>query len=878
MKVPTLQSNRVAEQQGALGYAQVPSNLGDGYRALAGGLRQLGGAISQYEASANALAKDREEKTKRFDALTALNDFELEGDVTQTEMKRQSDPSGKNFAKDASALWDKRAEDFISKRIPPDLQEEFKYRLSENRQRVLRDAYDFEYKSGDAWFRKGIEEQLNKARTAIAADPDKLAEWQTKMDEVINAADLSQIEKDDLRDKVHVGLVATEYFQQVKRQALKTNEAGVTDFSNEFEATKALIRKEEAFAPNSYYDTNAERIGFGSDTITRGGKQYTVRKGDKVTREEAEADLEYRLQQREGAAVRRQLKDEWQSLPNNVKAALYSVGYNYGSLPSTVVKAVKTGDVETIAQSIESLSANKSRRKREANIVRGSASIDLDEKYANIPFDDRVQIRNAAEREARQEYNENQKLLTAQLETQRNDLFVGLFDGTKNETDIQRARDDGLLTDIDHITKAQNILDKRNEQVNLTSGFNDILTRGIFDPTDDDQKKMYNAWIGPDGVNKLISGDKEYFNQVIKPTYERVGALATDVAGAFQGMMRSGDQRTRMFALDALSQLQDSNPTAFAAQVPDALQKQVDYWDARKGLVTDPQELLRNLDGGTTQEERQRRLSLRKDAEGILAKREAGVPAIDEIMTEVVGEFDNAWFSDPLTSGVPQRRLAMQQEFQTLFVDAYEMYGTVDESKAAAIKTMKQSWGVSPVGRGVVMKYGVDKAGYPRDANGTYDWIDKEVRVDFKLDADTEYELVSDEKTRQEFEAFRQGKSSQPPSYRVMTQDKNGVWRDASDDLSSPDRVFFKKTEEMIKKDVEELDKRNEVYNLTTRQAEIIQMRNALDRAKPGAQLPQEVLDEEKDIQERLDLLNKQPEPFETPEELPSMDIMGNPF
>lgn len=871
MKVPTLQSNRVAESQGQLAYSQVPSNLGQGWNALAGGLRSLGGALTQFEGQ----IKERDEKTNRFNALTALNDFESETNLQQTELKRNADPSGKDFAKTASELYDKRAEDFLGSKIPQDLREEFRYRLSENRQRTLNDAYDFQYKAGDAWFRKGIDEQLNKARTAISADPASLPEWQTKMDEVIAATDLSEIEKADLREKVHISMVGTEYYETVKKATLDAQDAGVPNFDNDLDAAKALIRKEENFAPGTYWDVNAHRAGYGSDTITRDGKHIPVKKGDKITREEAEADLEYRLQEREGAAVRKQLGDKWNGLPNNVKAALYSVGYNYGSLPSNVAKAARSGDMEALAAEVEGLGANKTRRSREAAIIRGSRSIDLSEKYAAIPFDDRVKIRDAAEREAKSEYTDQLKLLNAQQKEQRDTLYTGLYDGTKNELDIAAARETGLLSSYDQIAKADKILKKRTEEIDLSTGFTEKFLKGNtpYDPTDKDNKKMYNSYIGPQGLNKLASADKDYFSNTVMPAFEQVGAMAPDVAGLLQGMMRSGTSKYRLFALDALSQLQDANPTAFSAQVPDALEKQVDYWDARKGLVPDQEDLLRNLDGGQTQEERQRRLALRQEAEAIITKREDGVPKIDEVMKDVLGTFDQAWFSDPEFSGNPERKAAMYDEFKTLFVDSYELYGTPEEAQAAAVKTMKKTWGVAPVGAGVVMKYGPDKVGYRPGPDGSYSWIDNQLRTEFKLGTDSTYELVSDDTTRQEMELFNQGKIDHPPSYMVMTQDANGVWRALGDD-GAADRIYFKKPPELMQQEANELDVRNEVYNMQSRIAEITQMKMALDRAKPGEELPKELLDEEKDLNEKIQVLQK---PAEAPESDPSVDAMGNP-
>lgn len=137
---------------------------------------------------------------------------------------------------------------------------------------------------------------------------------------------------------------------------------------------KGLLRHEEGFRETPYWDVNAWRIGYGSDTVTGAdGRSVKVTPGMKITREDAERDLDYRLTSREGAQVRKQLGGLWDGLSPNVQAALYSVGYNYGSLPDEVVDAVKTGDLGKVAATVGGLDSNKERRGREAAMISGGS-------------------------------------------------------------------------------------------------------------------------------------------------------------------------------------------------------------------------------------------------------------------------------------------------------------------------------------------------------------------------------------------------------------------------------------------------------------------------------------------------------------------------
>lgn len=142
------------------------------------------------------------------------------------------------------------------------------------------------------------------------------------------------------------------------------------------EQAKSLLRDEEGFRDTPYYDVNAHRVGYGSDTVTLAdGRAVRVTPGMKISRADAERDLDYRLSAREGANARRQIGSQFEQLPANVQAGLYSVAYNYGSLPDTVLAAARTGNTGAIADAVAALPANSKRRQREAALIRGGGGV-----------------------------------------------------------------------------------------------------------------------------------------------------------------------------------------------------------------------------------------------------------------------------------------------------------------------------------------------------------------------------------------------------------------------------------------------------------------------------------------------------------------------
>ncbi|HZH50258.1 MAG TPA: hypothetical protein VEZ16_00100 [Microvirga sp.] len=143
----------------------------------------------------------------------------------------------------------------------------------------------------------------------------------------------------------------------------------------------AVIREFEGFRSSPYWDVNAHRVGYGSDTITRAdGTVVRVTPSMTVSREDAERDLTRRIGEFQ-QGIRQEIgEDAWNSLTPNAQTALTSVAYNYGSLPDRVARVIReTTDTEAIARAIEGLKrdndgVNAGRRQREADIVRGAVS------------------------------------------------------------------------------------------------------------------------------------------------------------------------------------------------------------------------------------------------------------------------------------------------------------------------------------------------------------------------------------------------------------------------------------------------------------------------------------------------------------------------
>jgi GH24 family phage-related lysozyme (muramidase) len=154
------------------------------------------------------------------------------------------------------------------------------------------------------------------------------------------------------------------------------NFTSVNNKIEENDLTFQTIAKFELFIPKAYWDVNAYRVGYGSDTITKSnGKIYKVLKTSIVNKEEATLDLKRRIKEFQATVIKQIGRNIWNSFGESTKAALTSVAYNYGSLPKNIVAACKTRNLKLIANSIKDRAVdnkgiNKHRRLKEANMIK----------------------------------------------------------------------------------------------------------------------------------------------------------------------------------------------------------------------------------------------------------------------------------------------------------------------------------------------------------------------------------------------------------------------------------------------------------------------------------------------------------------------------
>lgn len=131
-----------------------------------------------------------------------------------------------------------------------------------------------------------------------------------------------------------------------------------------------FIIDSEGFRSEAYQDGKYYSIGYGFN-----GPQY--KKGDTMTKEEADAELDRQLKTRENKYKQR-FGSKWSNLTDNQRIALISYGYNTGDnniINGDIAKYLDSGDMNKLRDSININTASgkyneglEARRKREREL------------------------------------------------------------------------------------------------------------------------------------------------------------------------------------------------------------------------------------------------------------------------------------------------------------------------------------------------------------------------------------------------------------------------------------------------------------------------------------------------------------------------------
>lgn len=292
---------------------------------------------------------------------------------------------------------------------------------------------------------KDASEDIETLSEKTAKFNDAMNELKDKVPEL--AAELKLLGEIDAIDKLAASAIAAASSMTEVEAALRLAAQAKDELNSKFtadltsglapgdtgaEAAAALLRGFEGFRATPYFDVNAQRVGYGSDTITLAdGSIQKVVKGMRVSVEDANRDLLRRVTTEFLPKARSQTGAErFDTFSPQQQAVLTSISYNYGELPDRIIAAVRTGSDAEIATAIRGLAGdnegvNRGRRNKEAALFESGAGEADQIKRMQKAEEDRVK--------AAEKLSEEQ---AKQLEKQ-NEFREGLAD--ENETRRQAA-------------------------------------------------------------------------------------------------------------------------------------------------------------------------------------------------------------------------------------------------------------------------------------------------------------------------------------------------------------------------------------------------------------------------------------------------------
>lgn len=186
--------------------------------------------------------------------------------------------------------------------------------------------------------------------------------------------EIAKITEKLLKDAKEAGQALSEGAAKVAAGEIYDAREAATASSKLTASVIDVIKGFENFRSTPYWDVNAFRAGFGSDTVTLDdGSIVKVTKGMTVTLEQANRDLERRIGEFQDVIKGQIGSDTFAAMNESQQAALTSIAYNYGSLPERIVAAIQTGNAETVYKAIRGLETdnggiNKGRRRKEADM------------------------------------------------------------------------------------------------------------------------------------------------------------------------------------------------------------------------------------------------------------------------------------------------------------------------------------------------------------------------------------------------------------------------------------------------------------------------------------------------------------------------------
>ncbi len=767
--------------------------------AVGAGLQQIGDAGADAGKAVQQFQLAKQEEANRlaeFDRQTTYVAFGFDQATKLEEAKRGLSGPAQDFTKTIMATFDADAAAFLEK-VPERDRHAWQARMGQLRAGFAGDALRAEFGQRDSYYKTTIADSLGKLQNGAMQQPDKLADWLAQGDAIIGASGLSAQDKLEYatRWKGAVSVAAAQGDVMRDPEGAITRLGGV-DHVTALEAAGKIGGGANAPVPGgtaAYVDplrgrggSPAQGGGYGArrDYGSHQGTDFPGARGAPVMSGAGAGTVRVSQSEKGGNIVtidhgggvvtrymhldRVDVKDGQKVTGDTVLGSVGATGRASGPhLHYEVIVGGKHVDPTGLAGKPMPAQARAAAPAVPAAPAATAVAAQngqtelppVDPRYAELPFEARVQLIGSAQgeidRRQQVEYAAEQEAHNDWLNT----FMTDLLDGKAGRADIEAARSAGHLTDYSEIAQATNIVEQREQKTAALSLYNTMLSGGgQFNPYDDNAKKAVNAAFTAQaqvqGANPL---------QVAMNIWQRTGVLPDAGATMLRGGLVSTDANQVAMAASVASNMLQRNPNAFAG-----VQGGNDIEQAAALYSHYVNDL-----GLTAQDAAQR--VAQRNAPDVRRRVDVNKPAIDAFRTKLrkndVGNMlSNAfggWFSIDPEFTAPEQRNAAAQDYADFAAEHYEQHGDEGAARAYAMAQMQKLYGAV---NGRIMKFPPTRA-YP-PVMGSHDYIFRQAQGDIKgvtgrdIPADRIYLMPIPTATAQ---AFRAGK---PTPYSIHYIDK----------------------------------------------------------------------------------------------------------
>lgn len=767
--------------------------------AVGAGLQQIGDAGADAGKAVQQFQLAKQEEANRlaeFDRQTTFVAFGSDQATKLEEAKRNLSGPAQDFTKSTMATFDTDAAAFLEK-VPERDRHAWQARMGQLRAGFAGDALRAEFGQRDSYYKTTIADSLGKLQNGAMQQPDKLADWLAQGDAIIGASGLSAQDKLEYatRWKGAVSVAAAQGDVMRDPEGAISRLGGV-DHVTALEAAGKIGGGANVPVPGgtaAYVDPLRGRGGSpvqgggygakrdygahqGADfTGTRGTPVQSGAGAGTVTVSKSEKGGNIVTIDHGGGVVTRYMHLDRVDVRSGQKVTgdtvLGSVGATgRASGPHLHYEVIVGGrHVDPTGLAGKPMPAQARAAAPAVPAAPAATAVaaqngqtelpPVDPRYAELPFEARVQLIGSAQgeidRRQQVEYAAEQEAHNDWLNT----FMTDLLDGKAGRADIEAARSAGHLTDYSEIAQATNIVEQREQKTAALSLYNTMLSGGgQFNPYDDNAKKAVNAAFTAQaqvqGANPL---------QVAMNIWQRTGVLPDAGATMLRGGLVSTDANQVAMAASVASNMLQRNPNAFAG-----VQGGNDIEQAAALYSHYVNDL-----GLTAQDAAQR--VAQRNAPEVRRRVDVNKPALDAFRTKLrkndVGNMlSNAfggWFSIDPEFTAPEQRSAAAQDYADFAVEHYEQHGDEGAAQAYAMSQMQKLYGAV---NGRIMKFPPTRA-YP-PVMGSHDYIFRQAQGDIKgvtgrdIPADRIYLMPIPTATAQ---AFRAGK---PTPYAIHYIDK----------------------------------------------------------------------------------------------------------